>query len=714
MKPIEPFKKSSAKFLESPWLQLVKDINFTPLPNQFNFSTNVTRNYIEVLNRDITNPDDNFTRPQFNKTFNISRVYAMRWDITKNIKADFNAKNDGRVLEPNQEKIATQKDKEVLLQNMMKGGLTTGYTHQANLNVNIPLNKIPLLDFINNTTYKYTTSYQWQRKPFAQPEIGNTINNNQQQTLNMAFNMNTLYNKIPYFKRVNLGLTNKGNDAKPKDDKNAVSKPGEKKDTTKPKDPPLIVEYLARLVMTLKQASITFNQTQGTTLPGWKDSTFIFGTDPRNSFNPGPGFVFGQQNKLAENILALHNDTSKIVARGNFAVPYAHTLQRTYSYQAKVEPFKNFKIDVTGTRTYGEQDGFYIGLDSVGRNDYRYRKITPTQTGNFSISVITIKTAFKNDDKTSHDNATFEKFMSTSRPYYSHLLASKNDKLSGTGGYNYNQQDVVVLAFMDAYAGRKSKTLSDASLFPAIPMPNWSVNYDGIGKLDFLKPIFKSVILTHGYRSTMSIGGFTNNQAFGNTGGYFTDNRVDPTDPFSNVVSKYVINTVSISEQFAPLVKVNMLFVDKGKFKGLGANFELKRDRTTTLSANIPQVMELKGNEMNIGSTYTFPNLIINKIKIQGKPLKSDLQMNLTFSIRQNVTTLHKINIDPSSNTEYQFSQLTNGTNIISIKTSFTYTLTQNINLRFFYDRTINKPVISTSFPTQTTNAGVSLRFVIQ
>ena len=721
IKPIEPFKNSKAKILENPWFALIKETNFTPLPSQFNFSTNVTRNYIEILSRDITNPTDNFTKPQFNKTFNVSRVYAVRWDITKNIKADLNANNDGRVLEPYAQ--YGPGDREKVQNRLLTGGLTTAYRQTSNLNVNIPLNKIPILDFVTSATYKYTTSYQWQRKPFAQPEVGNTINNNQQQTINTSFNMTTLYNKIPYFKRVNLGINNKKEDApaKPKDPKDpknpkGVKKPDDK-DTTKPKDPPQIFEYVARLIMTLKQASFTFNQTQGTTLPGFQDSTSFLGMDGRShngavpTFAPGPGFVFGQQNKILDDVL----DPKKnlLVQRNNFSSPYAHTFLRTYSFQAKVEPFKNFKIDLTGTRTYGQNDGFFIGWDSLNS---KYRKITPTQTGNFSISVITIRTAFSKDDKITHASTVFDNFMNI-RGDYATLLSKQsiNKGLSNTlgDGYNKNQQDVVVLAFLDSYTGKKSKKLEGASLFPAIPMPNWSLTYDGLGKLDFLKPIFKSVIVSHAYRSTMSIGGFTNNQAFIGDG-FYGSSRVDQTNANSNFVSKYVINTVSLSEQFAPLVKFNMNFVDKGKLKGLGANVELKRDRTTTLSANIPQVMEMRGNELNIGSTYTFPNLTINRIKIQNKPLKSDLQMSLTFSVRQNQTTIHKINTDVVTNQEYQFSQLTNGTNIISIKTSFTYVISQNINLRFFYDRTINRPVISTSFPTQTTNAGVSLRFVIQ
>lgn len=728
VKSIEPFKNSKATILQSPWLALIKDINFTPTPNQFNFSTSINRNYIEVLNRDITAaPGFDFTKPQFNKTFNVNRVYAVKWDLTKNIKLDLNATNDGRILEPNYEKIQTKDDKDFIAKNIMKGGLTTAYRQTTNVNVNIPLNKIPLLDFIQATTYKYTASYQWQRRPFAIDSIGNTINNNRQQNINMTFNMTSLYNKIPYFKRINTNTVRRGNNNNTaskepekggkggKDGKGgkggatgagvSTTPKKEEKDTTK-KDPPEIVEYLARFIMTLKQASLTFNETQGTTLPGYTDSTFILGMDPKHNFAPGPGFVFGQQNHL-DNFFNPRD--SLLVRKQNFSNPYVHTLQRTLSFQAKLEPFKNFKIDLTGTRTEGANDGFFVGWDGS-----HYKPLTQTRTGQFSISVITIGSAFAKDDKYTHNSTLFDDFIAK-RGDYAKTLSSLNPSSTknGNDGYSLNQQDVVILSFFDAYTGKSTKNLNKNSLFPKVPMPNWNINYDGLSRLDILKPIFKSVVLSHGYRSTMSMGSFANNQAFGsgiNDNNFFSPSR----NPNGDFVAKYVINTVSITESFSPLIKVNMNFVDKGKFKGLGANVELKRDRTITLSSNVPQVMEMKGNELNIGTNYTYPNLQINRIKIQGKPLKSDLQLSITLSIRQNQTSLHKINVDPLTGGEYQYSQPTNGQNVIAIKSSLTYTLSQNINIRVFYDRTINKPVISNSFPTQTTNAGVSLRFVIQ
>jgi cell surface protein SprA len=58
-------------------------------------------------------------------------------------------------------------------------------------------------------------------------------------------------------------------------------------------------------------------------------------------------------------------------------------------------------------------------------------------------------------------------------------------------------------------------------------------------------------------------------------------------------------------------------------------------------------------------------------------------------------------------------SQSTGGTNVISIKVSADYIINERINIKAFYDRIINKPVISSSFPTTNTNAGISLRLTL-
>jgi cell surface protein SprA len=91
--------------------------------------------------------------------------------------------------------------------------------------------------------------------------------------------------------------------------------------------------------------------------------------------------------------------------------------------------------------------------------------------------------------------------------------------------------------------------------------------------------------------------------------------------------------------------------------------------------------------------------------QIGGKTPESDLNLRVDLSWRQNNTVIRKIEEDQN--------QVTAGQDIISIKTSADYVIDQRLNLRAFYERVINKPVISSSFPSANTNIGISLRFTL-
>ncbi|MFI5140870.1 MAG: cell surface protein SprA [Bacteroidia bacterium] len=763
IKSFEPFKNSKMALLQSPWLALIKEINVKPLPGQFNFSTSVTRTYIETRARDISseNGGQDFAQTQYNKTFNVVRNYSSRWDLTKNIKLDITAANMGRVLEDplNRGTNTSVGDRQLVEKNLVvKGGTNTSYNQTTNVNVLLPLNKIPALDFITQASGKYTANYQWIRRPFAVDTIGNTIQNAQTQAYTTQLNMVNLYNKIPYLKRLNQNLPRPKKDKKKEDDKKkkdgkldpkdpnaANNKPpanntvAAKPDTSKKKEtnPFEIFDYAAKILMTVKQISANYNITQGTTLPGFAPEASILGMSNNGTYNqlgaPGLGFVFGgNQGKMAtsssdilsQNATGIVKDAETknwLVHRQNFSTQYLHTKTQTFNYSANVEPIKGFKVTFTGNMTHGQTESYFIGYDTTDKK-YPYKPYTPVFGGNYSISTITLGhySIFKDDQPGTHNSTIFDNFKNM-RGDYSTILASNNPNSLGansvTGfknGYNGNQQDVVIGAFISAYTGHTKANANNTgdNMFKKIPLPGWNLTYDGLGKVPAVKKYFKSIVLTHGYRSTLSYGSYTNNQAYSsNKNARVSQDSV--TGPTSNFVSQFVMNTITVSESFSPLIKVNFMFVDKGKIKGLGANFEIKRDHISTLSSNVPQVMDLHSSEYNIGATYTLPQVEIKRIKIRGKPLKSDLLSTATLSFRQTQTALRKIITDEHGG-DIQASQISAGQNIITIKVSLTYSLTQNVNLRIYYDRTINKPVISTSFPTQTTNAGVSLRFVIQ
>ena len=85
-------------------------------------------------------------------------------------------------------------------------------------------------------------------------------------------------------------------------------------------------------------------------------------------------------------------------------------------------------------------------------------------------------------------------------------------------GYVGTSPQVLIPSLLSAYGVIGADQVS-LSPFPKIPLPNWSVNYNLVNGLPFLKGTFQSLTLKHTYRGTYSVGTFTNNLRFGDLNG---------------------------------------------------------------------------------------------------------------------------------------------------------------------------------------------------
>jgi cell surface protein SprA len=235
-------------------------------------------------------------------------------------------------------------------------------------------------------------------------------------------------------------------------------------------------------------------------------------------------------------------------------------------------------------------------------------------------------------------------------------------------------------------------------VFPKVPKPNWRITYDGLSKIEKIKKYFKSFTLSSAYRSSYNVGGYTRNLLYVENGGIKETVSSVANNP--NFISENLISTVSISEQWSPLIKLDMTLKNS-----ILVSFEFKKDRNLSLGLTSKTITEVAGREIVGGLGYRVPNLKLGNAQIKGKPIKSDLNLKLDLSFRKNETVIRRI--------VEEVSQSTAGTNIISIKVSADYVISEKINIRLFYDRIMNKPVISSSFPTTNTNAGVSLRLTL-
>ncbi|MGC9343971.1 MAG: cell surface protein SprA, partial [Bacteroidales bacterium] len=165
---VTPLNK--VKFLRSPYLRLLRDFNFYYMPSRLSFRTDLNRSYMERKLRNLNNPFLEI-EPTFKKDFLWNRYYDIKFDLTRSLKFDFSATNVARIDEPegrmNRDEDDYEAKRDSILQEIYNFGRTINYTHQINATYNVPLNKIPLFDWLNLST-RYNATFGWDVGPILE------------------------------------------------------------------------------------------------------------------------------------------------------------------------------------------------------------------------------------------------------------------------------------------------------------------------------------------------------------------------------------------------------------------------------------------------------------------------------------------------------------------------------------------------------------------
>ena len=132
--------------------------------------------------------------------------------------------------------------------------------------------------------------------------------------------------------------------------------------------------------------------------------------------------------------------------------------------------------------------------------------------------------------------------------------------------------------------------------------------------------------------------------------------------------------------------------------------FAYNRSRLYSLGLVNTTLTEDVGSEFVVGFGYILKDLKL-KVRFKGKErdLKSDLNIRADFSLRDNQTRISNFLLDDS--------QITGGQKLFSLKLTADYNISQNFNLKFFYDQMMTKYKISTAFPLSTIRAGLTATF---
>jgi cell surface protein SprA len=262
-------------------------------------------------------------------------------------------------------------------------------------------------------------------------------------------------------------------------------------------------------------------------------------------------------------------------------------------------------------------------------------------------------------------------------------------------GYGPNSQNVLVPAFLAAVTGKNAGS-SGLSQFPAIPIPNWQITYNGLSKISFFSDLFDSFDIKHGYRSSYNLSGYSSLLQYQETNG-----AVSSRDANNDFLPFYQFSAVTIFEQFVPLIGFDMRFKNS-----MTANFEYRQSRSLSLSVLNSQLSQQNENILVFGwgyhtKSFRFPFGWFSETK-----QNNDVNFKIDFALRDNKTIIYQADV--------QQAQISSGAQNITIRPSIDYVINQRFNLNLFYDSNITKPYTSQTFNTAFTNFGIILKLLLQ
>ena len=489
---------------------------------------------------------------------------------------------------------------------------------------------------------------------------------------------------MPYFKKITTPQRNsRGNSRQPK----KVDAVADSTNKAPNKYAKFIADNTVRLLLSVKKVSFSFSQSSGVSLPGYMYEPDYLGLNSMTGA-PGFGFIFGRNNGILDNAI----NGNWITTDTTFNQAYSERFNESYNYKVTLEPFKDIKIDVSGNRSYVENFSEYFRADAEGM----FHFYTPTNGGNFSISHLMTATSFIDGDE------LFNTLLSN-RQDIALRLANENQNWLEMGspmvydsigrgyyplGYGANSQEVLIYSFLAAYSGQDANGV-ELNMFRKIALPNWSVNFSGLSKIPALKKIFKTINITHSYKSTYSISSWATNLSY-------SDN--DPMMMYEGTnlrVPKYDMAQMVVSEQYAPLIGIKLAFQNN-----FSPSLDFKKSRTVTISFINNQLTESEGKEIVIGCGYTFKDF---GAAFSSSNKSSDLTMKLDIGFRKDKTTLRSV--------DENYSQISSGQNKVNIYLTGDYDFSERLGMQAFFRYDMTDPFIANSFKTSNTFAGVTLRF---
>lgn len=708
----------------------------------------------------------------WNRQFNIE--YNLTKALRLSLNTAMNSNIEEPYFTPEIGKEYYEQWRDTVWANIKKLGTPYAYQQVFNASWTLPINKIPFLEWTNirasyTSNYNWNLGAQ-----VEDVEVGNEVTSLRNWQLDGSFNMETLYNKSKYLQDVNrryssrtssnqrafqprtfnqtvnikrgeplsldhrLGSTSlnvtavdkSGNPVRisTKTTNNnaiAISSSADLDSvvvTVATKDPNVrtmgekVTDFTVRTLMFVRNFSANYRESSSLLLPGFLSTPGFMGQDGSSGlYSPGYAFAFGlHDDDMIDQAIA----NNWLVMDTLVLNPAVSAKTSDLTLKAALEPIAGLKIDLEAKRYTASNMSVRYMID--GRPS--------TYSGSYNMTIMAISTAFKpvGDVNSNYNSELFNRFLDNRAIMSNRLNTQLINKVNESGGnypnqgfftenglggqefdpekssYADNAADVLIPSFIAAYTGKDVTKMETSPFLSLLSMlPNWRVNYDGLTRIPFLKRHFKSVRISHAYICRYSVGSYTSFPTFVPIGGADDNALGFIRDAQDNPIpsSAYDISSVSIAEQFSPLVGVNFVLNNS-----MTAKTEYRKQRTMSLNINSLQLIESFSDEYVVGMGYVIKDFdVILRLKSNTQSrIKNDLTLNADISYKDVKSLLRKI--------DENVTQASSGNKLITIKFLADYVFSSKVNLQLYYDRQMNTPLISTSYPIASSNFGMTVK----
>ncbi|WP_093110664.1 T9SS outer membrane translocon Sov/SprA [Salinimicrobium catena] len=685
---IEPLK-NVAVLDSSAYFALLKDINFNVFPSTISASSTIFRQYNEQTFREINLPPGflNGIPTLYQRNFLFDWQYTINYNFTKSLSLNFNSSTN-RIIR----NYLDEENRPDTTTDIWDGFFNTGIPNQhfqsLQVNYELPFSKIPVLEFIN-TTYSYTGNFQWERGSemfrFLDeiPDLGNSVQNSNSHKINANLEMQTLYDYVGLKKRTaqaaGTTIEERSRNVPTLKPEGAQEEGGE--DDNRLSGGDKTYNTFVGLITAIKKIQVNYQENNGIYLPGYTNDIGFLGT-----WKPTFGFTLGSQ----EEVRYLAARKGWLTLYQDFNQQYSEVENEQLGINASASLLPDLTIELSAGRMYSET--FSENYRVVGG---QYMPLTPVTFGNFNISTILLGTAF--NESTAESSATFQEFRDNRLEVARRLAVERGFNPNNTDaegypvGFGKTSQDVLLPAFLAAYSGKDAGEIS-LGAFRDFPLPNWNLKYTGFMRIPWFQKKFKRFSVNHGYTAGYTINQFQTNLD------YDPENPTD-VDQAGNYKSELLYSNVNLTEQFSPLVRIDMEMNNSVKILA-----DVQKDRALSLSFDNNLLTEISGNQYTVGLGYRIKDLkFTTTVGGRQRILSSDLNFKADVSYRHNETIIRYLDVENS--------QVTAGQDIWAINFTADYALSKNLTALVYYDHSFSEYAISTAFPQTTIRSGITLRY---